>query len=40
MTHPDTLAILLNTRTIAMIGVSDNIDRPSNGGSEIYKKVG
>lgn len=31
MTNPDTLAILKNTRTIAMVGASNNADRPSYG---------
>lgn len=31
MTNPDTLAILKRTTTIAMVGASDNDDRPSYG---------
>ena len=40
MTNPDTLAILRRTKTIAMVGASDNDDRPSYGVMRFLQQRG
>lgn len=40
MTNPDTLAILKATKTIAMVGASDNDDRPSYGVMRFLQQRG